>query len=188
MRFSKALIVLSVFCSVPACKEVVTTNAPGSLPQGASSGDGTAATAQVAGMTEVSLDQIPQVTISVDIGACVGKDRWYDPTPGVKSKAGAISVSPTRNPKGDASQPTPWVFDPTIEKAGDLVATKGLNKWRLDRADHSVEVIAYEVEAPSKKSTLNIPTFNFQSSNDVKYEVVGAWDEANKSCSLSLKP
>lgn len=172
---------------LPACKEVKTTNAPGSQPMGAESGDSQAANPQVVGVTEVPLDQIPQLTVTLDIGKCIGRGRWYDSAAGGGLIAGAISVSPTREPKGDMEQPTPWVFDPSIEKAGDLVATKSSQKWRLDRASYTVAVVAYEVETPAKKTTFSIPAFNFTSSNDVNYEVVGDWDASNSTCRLSRK-
>lgn len=186
MNFLRSALLLGVVI-LPACKEVQTTNSPGSQPMGASSGDSKVANPQVVGVTEVPLDQIPQLTVSLDIGKCIGRGRWYDSAAGGSVIAGALSVSPTREPKGESDQPTPWVFDPSIEKAGDLVVTKSSQKWRLDRASYTISVVAYEVETPAKKTSFSIPAFNFTSTNDVKYEVIGDWDTSNLNCRLSLK-
>lgn len=171
-----------------SCKEVTTTNAPGSSPQGASSGDATIAAAQVGAISDVSLDQIPQVTVSIEIGKCIGTGRWYDSSPGAKVIAGALSVTPTRDPKGDLDQPTPWVFDPTIGKAGNLMVTQDSYKWRLDKAQYSIEIVAYEVETPLKKTTLTISGVNFNTSNDVNYTVEGTWNAGTSKCDLAKKP
>jgi hypothetical protein len=186
MKLWTSLALCSVF--VIGCKEVNTTNAPGSSPQGASSGDAKIAPAQVGAISDVPLDQIPQLTVSIEIGKCLGTGRWYDSGNPAKFIAGAVSVTPTRQPKGDLEQPTPWVFDPTIEKAGSLMVSQDSQHWRLDKADYSIEVVAYEVESPDKKTALTISGVNFNTSNDVKYTVEGNWNAVTSKCDLAKKP
>ena len=186
MKLTKiGLLAIGMFSTL-ACKEVTTTNAPGSGPGGAvNGGDAKAASAQVTGTTDVSLEQIPQLTVAIDLTACIGTGRWYDPDGGTGSKLGALSVTPTRTAKVDSAQPTPWVFDPALNKVDETVAAKATNKWRIDRGDYTVEAIAYDVMSPTDKFSSITKSFDFKTTNDLKIEAVGSW--VNSKCSLAWK-
>jgi hypothetical protein len=172
---------------VASCKNPQTTNGPLSPDHAGERSDSKSAGKQmVVGTTDVPLEEVPRLTLSIDVSDCVGAaGRWLDPANPSSSRVGAVSVSPTRTGTTNVStQPAPWVFEPTRETAEAPIVAKGSQSWRLERGSYSLDVIAYNVESSAKESNLNKP-FDFSLTNDLTLSVLGTW--TSSKCVLSWK-
>jgi hypothetical protein len=179
-------IIVGLITIAMGCKKVEETTSTGAAPKSASGDSTKVAEPQTSGMTEVPLSEVPKLTVSVDIADCLGKSKWFDPEKKLSASAGAVSVVPTREPKGDDDQPTPWVFDPGASKGGGLKETKSTHRWRLTRGGYTVKVTGFWVANPLKNSNFKIPMFDFSTSDDITYEVIGSWDAVSLLCKLRV--
>ena len=171
---------------VVSCKKDETTKAP--LPRSSNSpkkpmagANASAETAngeqkpQVIGVKDVSLDEMPRVTVNVDLSGCVGTGRWFDPKTPATPRLGAVSITVTATTPGD-SQPDPWVYEPVVNTASDgAVSAKGQHAWRLAKsAVYAIDGIAYNVQTSNAESKVSTK-IDFKSSNDITLKIIGSW-------------
>lgn len=181
--FLACIGVVAVF----SCKPPEVTNSPGAKTDATDKSDnGTSNGPLVKGSQDVPLQEVPRVTIEVDLADCVGAaGKWFDPANQVATRIGSVSVAPTRKDSQESgNQPPAWVFDPSKDSADGAVNAKGSQPWRLERGSYSVEVIAFNSKTAAAESKIN-KDFDFKESNDLTLTVVGSWVDSN--CSLKWK-
>jgi hypothetical protein len=167
-----------------ACKKEETTKAP--LPRAKPTKKSAMATANVepaksdkdplvTEVKDVPLDEMPRVTINVDLSNCMGTGRWIDPKTPASPRVGAVSVSLSTLIAGD-TQPDPWVYEPIVNTGTDgAVLAKGQHAWRLSKtAVYTIDVIAYNVQSSAVESKLS-SKIDFKSTNDVALKITGSW-------------
>ena len=129
----------------------------------------------VTDIKDVPLDEMPRVTIDVDLSNCMGAARWIDSKTPATPRIGAVSVDLSTSMAGE-TQPDPWVYGPVVNTATDgAVQAKGQHSWRLSKAaTYTIDVIAYNVQSSAVESKLS-SKIDFKSSNDISLKIVGTW-------------
>jgi hypothetical protein len=140
----------------------------------------------VTGEEQVSLEETPKLTVSIDVKDCLGSSKWLDPAAGIILRAGAISVAPRIKDTEDSTQPQAQVFQPKVpaDEADSTEQAKQQFSWRIKRASYSIEIIAYNVKTTTVESQIN-KDFDFSAGNEVNLAVEGAWQ--SNLCKLALK-
>jgi len=179
--FSIPLVIVGL--NFAACKQPEITESPSKL--GAAK-EPSSPVVLVTGEEQVSLEETPKLTVSIDVKDCLGSSKWLDPAAGIILRAGAISVAPQIKDADGSTQPEAQVFQPKVpEDAADSTeqATQQFS-WRIKRASYSIEIIAYNVKTTTVESKIN-KDFDFLGGNEVTLSVEGTWQ--SNLCKLALK-
>ena len=172
------LVILELF----GCKQPDVTESPAKL---GSTKEPSGPVVLVTGEEQVSLDQTPKLTVSLDVKNCLGSSKWLDPDTTVV-RSGAISVAPQVKDADDSTQPEPHVFQPNVpvDAADSTDLAKAQFSWRIKRASYSIEIIAYNVKTTTVESKIN-KDFDFSAGNEVNLTVEGTWQ--SNLCKLAWK-
>lgn len=184
MRGSLFFLQVVVFgLTFAACKQPEITESPSKL--GAAK-EPNGPIVLVTGEEQVSLEDTPKLTVSIDLKDCLGSSKWLDPAAGVVLRAGAISVAPRVKDAGDSTQPEAQVFQPKVPEDADdsTEQAKQQFSWRIKRASYSIEFIAYNTKTTKVESKLN-KDFDFSAGNEVNLVVEGTWQ--SNLCKLDFK-
>jgi hypothetical protein len=165
------------------CKQPDVTESPAKL---GSAKEPSAPVVLVTGEEQVSLEETPKLTVSLDVKNCLGSSKWLDPAAGIVLRAGAISVAPRVKDADDSTQPESHVFQPDVpvDEADSTDLAKTQFSWRIKRASYSIEIIAYNVKTTTVESKIN-KDFDFSTGNEVNLTVEGTWQ--SNLCKLAWK-
>ena len=195
------VLFISLFLGLNACKSVPskfkqrsTTKAPvahtASAPASkmdaqAAKSDGGAGR-QVSGTASVSTDEVPQLTITIDLNLCVGVGKWLDPKAEGGPNPGSISVDLQPEMPNPQNRPMPWIVEPNgIPKDGESPKTIHVNSWRLNQGSYTAEIIVFKVATGDQDSKIS-KKFDFNATHELTMEVVGVWLPTNV-CELRWK-
>jgi hypothetical protein len=178
-------VYLAVLSLIVGCKTVRQTNAPRKFKNSPANA---VQTDNSISKRDVSFEELPQVTVSVDLTDCIGSGRWLDPVKPSSLRLGAVSVTLTRDgnlPAGEA-QPNPWLFAPTKNSDdGASDTSKSSYSWRVPVAHYSIEAVAFAVETNILESKIS-KKIDFSASKDLNIAMIGTW-KPNLICELSWK-
>lgn len=172
-----------------ACKKPEITSAPvKSLAT-----DNTGPVVVVTGADVIGVDQVPQLSVSINASACLGAAKWLDPSPatGIHVRAGAVSIAPKVVNSSDSTQPESKVFEPLrpIDATDSTSRAKRQYVWRIKRASYSIELIAYSYKesdgTDTKTESTITKTFDFNGVNEVTLAAEGTWQDGK--CKLAWK-
>jgi hypothetical protein len=184
VRFSNLFLpVAFVALNFFGCKQPDVTESPAKL---SSTKEPSVPVVLVTGEEQVSLDETPKLTLSLDVKNCLGASKWLDPNTNVALRAGAISVAPRVKDADDSTQPESHVFQPDVpvDSADSTDLAKTQFSWRIKRASYSIEIIAYNVRTSTVESKVN-KDFDFSTGNEVNLTVEGTWQ--SNLCKLAWK-
>jgi hypothetical protein len=147
----------------------------------------------VTGADVIGVDQVPQLTVSINVGSCLGATKWLDPNPPTDAhvRAGAVSIAPKLVNSAESTQPESKVFEPLrpIDATDSTSRAKKQYVWRIKRASYSIELIAYSYKesdgTDTKTESTITKTFDFNGVNEVNLAAEGAWQDGN--CKLAWK-
>ena len=195
------VLFISLFLGLNACKSVPskfkqrsTTKAPvaHTTASSASKLDAPASKStpttegQVRGSTSVSTDEVPQLTITIDLNLCVGVGKWLDPKAEGGPNPWSISVDLQPEMPNPQNRPMPWIVEPNgIPKDGESPKTIHVNSWRLNQGSYTAEIIVFKVATGDQDSKIS-KKFDFNATHELTMEVVGVWLPTNV-CELRWK-
>lgn len=147
----------------------------------------------ITGADVIGVDQVPQLSVSINVSACLGSTKWLDPSPSAEAvvRAGAVSVAPKVENSADSTQPESRVFQPLrpIDATDSTSRAKMQYVWRIRRGSYSIQLIAYSYKesdgSDSKTDSTLTKSFDFNSTNDLTLAAEGAWLDGK--CKLSWK-
>jgi len=147
----------------------------------------------VTGADVIGVDQVPQLTVSINVAACLGATKWLDPEPpeNIFVRAGAVSIAPKVVSSADSTQPESRIFQPLrpVDTTDSTSRTKMQYVWRIKRASYSVELIAYSYKesdgTETKTDSTLTKTFDFSATNEVTLAAEGTWQDGK--CNLAWK-
>ncbi len=147
----------------------------------------------VTGADVVGVDQVPQLTVAINVAACIGATKWLDPEPpvNISMRAGAVSIAPKVVSSADSTQPESRIFQPLrpVDATDSTSRAKMQYVWRIKRASYSIELIAYSYKESDGTETQTdstlTKTFDFGASNEVTLTAEGAWQDGK--CKLTWK-
>jgi hypothetical protein len=178
---------LAIGCFAVSCKNVRETKSPrNSGLQSRSSSQVVADDLSAFSKRDVSFDDVPRVSVTIDLRQCIGAGRWFDPAKPASPRIGAVSVTLTKETSlaPNESQPDPWLFepdkdsqDPTSEPASETHA------WRIPAAKFRVDAVAFGVATNSLESKIT-KTIDLASNKDLKVTIIGTWS-ARQTCELA---
>jgi len=179
-------IILFVSLAVMACKPIETTNAP--VKTSNPTDENGQPVVLIAGTEVVGLDKVPRLTVTLNVGSCMGSSKWQEATIGDNDRSGAVSIAPRSKDALDTTQPEAKVFQPIEpEDSNDSSShAKAVYVWRLKKASYSVEAIAYNEKTTKPESSIS-KDFDLSSNNDLTLAIEGSWQASTNTCKLDWK-
>jgi len=178
-----------ILMGLVACKKPEITPAP--VKSLVTNNSGTVVV--VTGADVIGVDQVPQLTVSINVGSCLGATKWLDPAPptDVPIRAGAVSIAPKLVDSADSTQLESKVFEPLrpVDATDSTARAKMQYVWRIKRASYSIELIAYSYKesdgTDTKTESTITKTFDFNGVNEVTLAAEGTWQDGK--CNLVWK-
>ena len=136
---------------------------------------------------DVSFDDVPRVSVTIDVRQCIGAGRWFDPAKPASPRIGAVSVTLTKETSlaANESQPDAWLFEP--EKNGQDPASifaSATHAWRVPAAQFRIDAVAFGAVTNTLESKIT-KSIDLASNKDFKVTVTGMWT-AKQLCELSV--
>jgi hypothetical protein len=143
---------------------------------------------------DVSFDDVPRISITVDIRECVGSGRWFDPAKPVTTRTGAISVTLTHEGPlaADQAQPDTWLMTPEKNSSSNDASVDGspisswisssTYAWRVPKGIYRVDAVAFGTPDNTLESKITT-SLDAKQTNDLKATVLGVWSSTQK-CQL----
>lgn len=184
--FKRLWICLVLLSVVVACKQPTVTKSP----VNAASSDQATPVTVIKGERVVDLDEVPQLSVLLNLKACLGPSRWRDSRSASEARIGAVSVAPTSKGAAESNQPDAKVFQPhTPLDASDSTSKATVRYfWRLNRDVYSLDVIAYSFKESTKGEDTKTESslkkeINFMTGREITLTVEGVWVDG--VCKLS---
>jgi hypothetical protein len=168
------------------CKNVRETKSPGHASQRSASqvvADDLSAFAK----RDVSFDEVPRISVTLDLRQCVGSGRWLDPAKPASPRLGAVSVTITKEAglAANEAQPDPWLYEPQKSSNAENQGIDGAaaHAWRVPASTYRVDAVAFGIANNTLESKIS-KRIDLTSIKDLTVAITGKW-ASSQICELA---